>query len=119
MLESIDSKKYKKQKKDFKSILFLLLILCISALFPGCTAKPDVNEASSADMQSEYQANITAAPTEQVLPLAAASDDNTSEATESTTTKTSAITAGTVVQDLVRDIDGNGTDDILQIVSLV
>lgn len=106
----------KSQKSNMK-IMITLLLLSLSIIWGGCGTKsnisltPSKEETPTSIAATETQIEVTITP--EVTPT----DSPTIEQTIAPTV-TPAIMAGAVLEDLVKDLDNNGVDDNIQIISL-
>lgn len=106
----------KSQKSNMK-IMIALLLLCSSIILGGCGTKSNVNVTSFTEEPSE---SIAAAETqtEATVTPAVTPSDTPTIAPMIAPTVTPAIMAGAVLEDVVKDLDSNGVDDNIQIISL-
>ncbi len=102
-----------KSRKTYLKISLALLLLCSSLIHGGCSRYRIVNGVfSTAEPSEAITVNVTKNEVA-VTPIALPTVIPTI-----TLTAIPTIMPGAVLEDLVKDLDGNGVDDYLQIISL-
>lgn len=105
-----------KNQKSYIKIMIALLILSSSIILSSCGTDWNINTSSASVSSQEIAETVT--KTEATVTPDVTPTDNSAIIPTIALSITPAILAGTVREDVVKDLDGNGVDDNIQIISM-